>query len=115
MGACPCLPAATRPNDPPARLPPLVLAPPRRRKRAIPKAVRAAVWNTYMGGEHVGAGPCFVCGAATISQLNFHCAHVVAEADGGQETVANLRPACATCNLSMGRKNLEAFKRDHFV
>ena len=44
---------------------------------------------------------------------SFHCGHVVAEADGGPTTVENLRPVCATCNLSMRTQNMEKFKGQH--
>jgi 5-methylcytosine-specific restriction endonuclease McrA len=85
----------------------------KRAKATIPKAVRAAVWNTYVG-EDVGCIKCTVCGVNNMSQLNFHCAHVTAEAEGGPTTVENLRPTCATCNTSMGTTNLHDFKNKHF-
>ena len=44
---------------------------------------------------------------------SFHCGHVVAEADGGPTTVDNLRPVCATCNLSMRTQNMNTFKETH--
>ena len=44
---------------------------------------------------------------------SFHCGHVISEADGGPTTVDNLRPVCATCNLSMRTQNMEKFKGQH--
>ena len=86
---------------------------PKPRKKTIPKAVRVAVWNTYIG-EEVGRAKCLVCKTVDISQMRFHCAHVVAEAAGGAASVDNLRPTCATCNTSMGTRNLLEFEQTHF-
>jgi len=93
--------------------PPAEEEPKKYKKKNIPKAVRMAVWNTYIG-ETVGKTHCMVCNINAITQMNFHCAHVVAEALGGQTTVDNLRPTCAACNLSMGKQNLNEFKNAHF-
>ena len=48
-----------------------------------------------------------------IKMNSFHCGHVIAEALGGPTTVDNLRPVCATCNLSMRTQNMEKFKGQH--
>ena len=87
--------------------------PTRYRKATIPKTLRAAVWNKYIG-EEIGATACIVCKNNRISQLNFVCGHVVAESCGGPTTVSNLRPICSQCNLSMGKQNLYQFKREYF-
>jgi hypothetical protein len=83
------------------------------KRRPIPVAVRYAVWNAWMGGSCVGAGPCHVCGRA-INQQEFECGHVVPVALGGCNSVGNLRPICRSCNRSMGAQNLDAFKALHF-
>lgn len=75
--------------------------------------MRVAVWNTYIG-EDIGRTKCGVCKVADITQLNFHCAHVVAESKGGATTVANLRPTCAGCNLSMRTMNLNDYRDTYF-
>lgn len=87
--------------------------PVKKRKKPIPKAVKMAVWNTYIG-DSIGKTKCPVCQQQEITQMNFHCAHVVAEALGGETHVSNLRPTCASCNLSMGKKHLEEFKKSYF-
>lgn len=87
--------------------------PMKKRKKAIPKSLRMAVWNTHIG-DTVGKTKCPVCQHNEITQMNFHCAHVVAEVMGGETNVSNLRPTCASCNLSMGRKNLNEFKKSYF-
>lgn len=83
------------------------------RKKNIPKSMRVAVWNTYVG-EDIGRTKCGVCRVADITQLNFHCAHVVAESKGGATTVGNLRPTCAGCNLSMRTMNLNEYQATYF-
>ena len=86
---------------------------PKRRKQSIPKAVKIAVWELRVGME-VGMTLCSVCKTNRISQMDFHCGHIVAEADGGETCVSNLVPICAKCNLSMGRKNLNTFRDQYF-
>jgi 5-methylcytosine-specific restriction endonuclease McrA len=85
----------------------------RKRKAHIPKALRIAVWKTYIGLE-VGTTLCMVCKTNTLNQMDFHCGHIVPEAEGGPTCLSNLRPVCAKCNLSMGTKNLEEFKDTYF-
>jgi len=81
-------------------------------KERIPVAVRAAVWNNYVGSKK-GETKCFVGCGRTISTFNFQCGHVQAEAKGGKVTIDNLRPICSTCNQSMGTTNMEEFIRRH--
>ena len=95
--------------DSPAPLPPR-----RPRKARIPKALRVAVWDTYVG-KGVGTARCPVCGVAEITAFTFHCGHVVAESAGGPTTLDNLRPVCTTCNLSMGRRDMRAFRAKFFA
>jgi 5-methylcytosine-specific restriction endonuclease McrA len=84
-----------------------------KRKTHIPKALKIAVWKNNIGLE-VGTTLCMVCNTNTINQMDFHCGHVIPEADGGQTCLSNLRPVCAKCNLSMGKRNLEEFKDMYF-
>jgi 5-methylcytosine-specific restriction endonuclease McrA len=79
----------------------------------VPVAVRHAVWNAWMGGAAMGAGPCHVC-ARIITQQDFECGHVVAASRGGDVSVGNLRPICRSCNRSMGARNLTDFREAHF-
>ena len=82
------------------------------RKKTIPKAVKDACWDKYFGPFY-GTHLCYCCKKKTISKSSFHAGHVIAEANGGQPTIANLRPICATCNSSMGTKNMDIFIREH--
>lgn len=77
-------------------------------KEKIPKAVRTAVWNNFIGNEK-GVGKCYVGCGEQISQNNFECGHVISEKCGGKVILDNLRPICSNCNKSMGQKNMEDF------
>lgn len=70
------------------------------RKKAIPAHVQQDVWRIY------GAKVCWCCQTEQISAKNKHFGHIVAEANGGQATVDNLRPICPGCNLRMGTQNM---------
>jgi len=73
----------------------------------VPNALRKEVWFKYnMDLLH---GECYCCKRSTDA-FDFHCGHVISHADNGPMTLENLRPICATCNLSMGTENLYAFK-----
>lgn len=76
----------------------------------ISKALRALVWNTYIG-QSVGATDC-VCCHTTITQLSYECGHVIAFSKGGATTVENLYPICHNCNCSMGTRDYRQFLKD---
>jgi len=85
----------------------------RPRRTQLPVTVRHAVWNAWMGGAAVGAGPCHVC-SRVITQQDFECGHVVPVARGGSDAIDNLRPICRSCNRSMGVTVLTTFQKMHF-
>lgn len=83
------------------------------RKSYIPKAVKMVVWaNTF--GLSTGQTKCPVCNFNTISQMDFHCGHIIAESKGGATKADNLLPICSKCNLSMGKKDLNMFRNKYF-
>jgi hypothetical protein len=86
---------------------------PAARKKAIPKALKTAVWIKYISAAE-GISKCMCCGIKDISQMDFDCGHVVAEACGGSTTIENLRPICSKCNKSMGTTNMNDFKTMYF-
>jgi hypothetical protein len=73
-------------------------------KTNISIMLKRIVWNNYFG-EECGKAKCPCCKLSDITQLTFHCGHIMAEAHGGQTVPSNLMPLCASCNLSMGTKN----------
>lgn len=85
----------------------------KQRKKYIPKTLKIQVWDKAFG-LHVGQTRCPVCNFHTLTQMSFHCGHIVAEADGGETVVSNLYPICAECNLSMGKKNMIQFHKTYF-
>lgn len=76
-----------------------------RPKETIPKALKIAVWNRYCGSKE-RSSTCPFC-QEDIKLENFHCAHDVAESQGGATTIDNLYPCCSSCNLSMGVSRFE--------
>ncbi len=85
----------------------------RSRKAYIPKALRMKVWDkTY--GLSVGQTKCLSCTTSIISQLNFHCSHIIPESRGGATNVENLVALCASCNQSMGANNMIEFYNKYF-
>jgi 5-methylcytosine-specific restriction endonuclease McrA len=77
-------------------------------KKKISATLKRLVWNTNIG-EEIGKTKCLCCKSTDITQMSFHCGHVVAEANGGELIVSNLKPICQNCNSSMGTKNMNDF------
>lgn len=77
-------------------------------KKTIPKTLKNDVWDEHIGREK-GIGECFTCHKEIDSKF-FECGHVIAEVDGGDNTISNLRPVCSLCNKSMGKTNMNDFK-----
>jgi hypothetical protein len=80
------------------------------KKKAIPATLKRLVWNANVG-EAVGKTKCLCCRVTDITQLSFHCGHVVAESCGGETVLSNLKPICQNCNSSMGTTNMEEFMK----
>jgi hypothetical protein len=83
------------------------------KKKSIPKSVKKAVWDKWVGKDK-GITKCLCCKHQEIRQIEFHCGHVIAEKNGGETNVDNLRPICAQCNLSMGTMNMNDYKKKYF-
>ena len=83
------------------------------KKKTIPKKLKSDLWNKLIG-EPVGQTQCIVCRNTTISQLNFHAAHIKSEANGGSTTIDNLLATCGPCNQSMGTKDMNIYIQEHY-
>jgi hypothetical protein len=83
---------------------------PQYKRRSIPKKIRELVWDSYIGRQ-IGETKCKCCEQTNISQLSFHCGHIISDYNGGDTTLRNLLPICISCNLSMGTTNLYDFKK----
>ena len=80
------------------------------KKQTITSTIKKLVWNMHIG-EEIGKAKCVCCKSSYISQMSFHCGHIIAESKGGEMIVSNLRPICQNCNSSMGNKNMEEFMK----
>jgi len=78
------------------------------KKKTISATIKKLVWNTNIG-EEIGKSKCLCCKSTDITQLSFNCGHIIAEANGGETIVSNLKPICQNCNSSMGTKNMNDF------
>lgn len=82
------------------------------RKKTIPKPLKDLVWDINIGKDK-GIGKCYVCDQELDSK-KFHCGHIISEKNMGPTQLNNLKPICATCNLSMGTQNMDDFKKEFF-
>jgi hypothetical protein len=78
------------------------------KKKYIPKPVKRNVWNKWVG-KALGTSLCLCCKLTEIDKMSFHCGHIIAEKNGGEISVDNLRPICQSCNSSMGTQNMDEF------
>jgi len=83
-------------------------------KKNIPKSLKKMVWDKYVGAD-IGKSKCMCCKYEEIRQIEFHCGHIIAEANGGETNINNLRPICAQCNLSMGKMNMDIFMKKYMA
>ena len=77
-------------------------------KCTIPKKVRTDVWNTFIG-PNIPIHRCLCCLKTTICMTDFQVGHVLSEHCGGNLNIDNLRPICASCNISMGTTNMKEY------
>jgi transposase-like protein len=92
----------------------LIIRPPVRAtllpRTPISEQLRTAVWVREFGEASVAKCP--VCKLSDLSSpAGFQCGHIVAHAEGGKETIENLRPVCRDCNLGMRTANMTEFIR----
>lgn len=81
----------------------------RKRKKPISKALRNKIWINTCG--EVFEGRCYCCRQKIKIIESWHCGHIIAEARGGETKEENLKAICATCNLSMGTKDMNEFRQ----
>jgi hypothetical protein len=82
----------------------------KKKKKPILATIKKLVWNINIG-EAIGKAKCLCCNSTDITQMSFNCGHIIAEANGGETIVSNLKPICQNCNSSMGTKNMEDFMK----
>ena len=70
------------------------------KKTTIPKAIREQCWIQIFGKEF--EHKCYISWCENnITVFDFHVGHDKPESHGGTLDIANLKPICARCNLSM--------------
>ena len=79
-------------------------------KKSISATMRRKVWDEYIG-KKIGEAKCLCCKMTDITQLTFHCGHIIPECNGGELILSNLKPICQNCNSSMGTKNMDDFMK----
>ena len=82
----------------------------KKKKQPISSTIKRLVWNTNIC-EEKGKSKCLCCKSTDISQMSFHCGHIIAESNGGETIVSNLKPICQNCNSSMGTINMNEFMK----
>ena len=87
-----------------------IIRPKKEKRKNIPAKVRQMTWRKYIGSSM--DGKCWCCGD-DISIEKWHAGHVIPASKGGPDTVANLRPLCQGCNLSMSNRHMPDFIHDH--
>ena len=85
-------------------------------KNTLSAPLRRRVWEEWYAAQpqeaktakgHI-ACPC--CADVLISESAFHAGHKRSFKNGGSHSTENLIPLCATCNLSMGVMDYEAYR-----
>ena len=82
------------------------------KKKNISKNIKLLIWDKYIG-EDIIKHKCLCCKKREIKNTDFHCGHVIPESKGGKDTLENLRPICANCNLGMGQTNMIDYVKKH--
>lgn len=72
-------------------------------KTKIPRALREQVWIKYSDKQFQIKCVVSWCNNR-INAFDFQVGHNIPESKGGKTDIANLRPICSRCNLSMSNK-----------
>ena len=88
------------------------------KRKPIPKKNRDKVWENNVG-EQDKVGKCFTCDTDIHYKVKgnrgtFDCGHIISHANGGKDTVENLRPQCVNCNRSQGSEHMYSFMKREF-
>jgi len=85
---------------------------PKRKKRKISKTLKDLLWTQWVG-ETKATAPCYCClerGSHTIYMRSFEAAHIVSVANGGDDSLENMRPSCGRCNRGTATKSMDEFQ-----
>ena len=84
----------------------------KKKKRKISKTLKDLLWTQWVG-ETKATAPCYCCqerGSHTIYMRSFEAAHILAVANGGDDSVENMRPSCGRCNRGTATKSMDEFQ-----
>ena len=82
-------------------------------RKGIPQKVKYDLWENYFG-KNYNDQTCPVCEQTKISIIHFEAGHIIAAANGGDDTLDNLRPICEKCNRSMGTEHMDLYKEKYY-
>ena len=68
-----------------------------KKKKPIPPLLKIKVQNKHIGDE-IGKTKCLCCKLQDIYQASFSCGHIIADSNGGELKLNNLKPICSSCN-----------------
>lgn len=80
--------------------------------RKIDSNVSKLAWSKWIG-EDIARHKCLCCNSRWISQFDFECGHVQAVAEGGDDSIDNIRPICKSCNVGMKTINMMEYIKHH--
>ena len=83
-----------------------------KKKKTINKALKMEIWKKYIGDAI--NGNCYVCNRPLQIDM-FEAGHLIAESNGGQTIIENMRVVCKPCNQSCYTQNMDEFKRQFNV
>lgn len=84
----------------------------RKTKKPLSGRFRQINWAKHVGTQ-TGACLCFTGCGKEITQLDFECGHIIAEAHGGASSHSNIVPICSKCNRSMGTESMVEYCSRH--
>jgi len=89
-----------------------IVVPKNKKVKKVAKSQRELVWDTHIG-EDILKHKCLCCKRRYIYKHEFEAGHVKSRANGGEDSIDNLRPICVDCNRSMGSMHMEEFIKKH--
>ena len=81
----------------------------KQRRKQLRGVIREQIWDKWIGKDK-GTAICPICETNEIRQTHYIAGHIIAVANGGEDTVDNIRPICNKCNLYMEVMNMDEYK-----
>lgn len=81
------------------------------KRKAIPKKIRRRVWDIDFQGQLDGY--CFCCDDK-VDYDRWECGHILADANGGEIALDNLKVLCFSCNRSMGNEHMKTYMERNY-